>query len=148
MKLLFRRTLLRNPENLGEVVQVNYESGAVQGGGEGADKHEKPVEAVGAGEEAGERNGGGRRLNLVGLLHLLLDLHGLRRGGLGTEVEVRRRRFRRLGHLGDRRERLYMRRGPPEQSPRNHHLRSHKLTRREEEMENRSQANSELSFFC
>jgi len=136
MKLIFRRTLLRNPENLGEVMQVNDESGAVSSGGEGADDHEKPVEAVGTGEEVREGNGGGRRLNLLSLLHLFLDLHRLRRGGLGTEVQIRRRRLRRLRNLGDRRERLYMRRGPPEQPPRNHHIRSQQpqqLTHRDEE---------------
>ncbi|WVY92495.1 hypothetical protein V8G54_031583 [Vigna mungo] len=105
-------------------MQVNDESGAVRGGGERADDHEKPVEPVGASEEVREGNGCGRRLNLFSLLHLFLDLHRLRSGGLGPEVQIRRRRLRRLRNLGYRRERLYMWRGPPEQPPRNHHIRS------------------------
>lgn len=77
-------------DNLCEVVQVDDKGGAVGGGSEGSDEHEEPIEAVSTGEEAGERDGGGRRLDLIGLLHLLLRLDRLPRR-LGAGVKVRRR---------------------------------------------------------
>jgi len=49
----------------------------VRDASEGADDHEKPVEAVSVGEEARERNDGRRRLNLLGLLHIFLNLDQL-----------------------------------------------------------------------
>ena len=66
------RTDNEDVDDLREVVKVNDEGGAVSGGGEGADEHERPVEVVGASEEPGERHGGRRRLNLLGLVDLIL----------------------------------------------------------------------------
>ena len=86
-------------DDLREVVKVNDEGGAVSGGGEGADEHERPVEVVGASEEPGERHRGRRRLDLLGLVDLVLLLELLRRR-VRALVEVRRRRLGRLGHLG------------------------------------------------
>nr|POF25196.1 hypothetical protein CFP56_29488 [Quercus suber] len=59
-------------DDLREVVKVNDEGGAVSGGGKGADEHERPVKVVSASEEPGERHGGQRRLDLLGLVDLVL----------------------------------------------------------------------------
>ncbi|EEE56106.1 hypothetical protein OsJ_04962 [Oryza sativa Japonica Group] len=48
-----------------EEVEVDDEGHPVGGGGKGAGGHERPVEAVGAGEEALEGDGGGGRIGLV-----------------------------------------------------------------------------------
>lgn len=118
----FTRADLENVDDLGEVVEVNNEGSAVSSGGERADYHEGPVEAVSAGEEAREGDRGGRRLHLLGLLDLLVRLD-LLPGRLRALVHVRRRRFGRLRHLRHGRQWLYVRWGPPEQPPRDHHLR-------------------------
>ena len=59
-------------DDLHEVVKVNDERGAVSGGDEGADEHECLVEVVSASKEPGERHGGWRWLDLLGLVDLVL----------------------------------------------------------------------------
>ena len=59
-------------DDLREVVKVDNEGGVVSGGGKGANEHERPIEVVSASEEPRERHGGRRRLNLLGLVDLIL----------------------------------------------------------------------------
>ena len=59
-------------DNLREVVKVNDKGGAVSSGGEGADEHEHPVEVFSVSEEPRERHSGRRRLDLLGLVDLIL----------------------------------------------------------------------------
>nr|POE90446.1 hypothetical protein CFP56_43120 [Quercus suber] len=59
-------------DDLCEVVKVNDEGVSVSGGGEGADEHECLVKVVSASEEPGERHGGRRWLDLLGLVDLVL----------------------------------------------------------------------------
>lgn len=103
VKPLLRRVMLRihpqHMDDLSEVVQVNDERGAVSRGGDGTYSHKEPIEPVGACEETREGNRSWRWLDFLRFLHLLLDLHLLRRGGLGAGVQVRRRRFRWLRYL-------------------------------------------------
>jgi hypothetical protein len=108
-----------------EEVEVDDEGHPVGGGGKGAGGHERPVEAVGAGEEALEGDGGGGRIGLV--VPIVEGGGGVilrRRRGVPGEVSgVGRGGFRRLGGLGDGSERLDVRRGPAEEAPRNHEQR-------------------------
>ena len=80
-------------DDLREVVKVNDKGGTVSSGDEGADEHEFPVEVVSASEELGERHGGRRRLDLLGLVNLVLLLELLRRH-VCTLVEVQQWRLR------------------------------------------------------
>ena len=66
-------------DDLHEIVKVNDEGGAVSNGGEEVDEHEHLVEVVSASEELGERHSGWRRLDLLGLLDLILLLELLHR---------------------------------------------------------------------
>lgn len=111
-----------------EEVEVDDERDPV-GGGRGAPRgHERPVEAVGAGEEALEGYGGGRRLGVLAVGPVVVVVLGARAVGVAgraaANVEgvggVGRGRLRRLGGLGDGRQRLHVRRGPAEQPPRHH----------------------------
>lgn len=109
-----------------EEVEVDDERDPVGGGRGAARGHERPVEAVGAGEEALEGHGRGRGLGVLALGPLVAVL-GARAVGVAGRVPdaecvggVGRGRLRRLGGLGDRRERLHVRRGPAEQPPRHH----------------------------
>lgn len=110
-----------------EEVEVDDERDAVRGGGECAGGHERPVEAVGAGEEALEGDGGGGRVGIfvvpfepprVGVFGMLRCGGGV--GGGADVCGVGGGRLRRLGGLGDGRERLHVRRGPTEEPPRDH----------------------------
>ena len=59
-------------DDLRKVVKANNEGSAVSGDGEGADEHERRVEVVSASKEPGERHGGWRWLDLLGLVDLVL----------------------------------------------------------------------------
>ena len=93
------RTDTEDVDDLREVVKVNDEGSTVSGGGEGADEHECLVEVVSASEEPGERHDGRRRLDLLGLVDLVLLLE-LLRCRVYALVEVQQWRLRQLGHLG------------------------------------------------
>jgi len=107
-----------------EEVEVDDERDPVGSGCKAAGGHERPVEAVGAGEEALEGDGGGRRVGVVvciveGRLGVVVG----RRGAVPSVAEVGcvgRGRLGRLGGLGDGRERLDVGRGPAEEPPRHH----------------------------
>ena len=60
-------------DDLREVVKVNDEGSAVSGGDKGVDEHECLVKVVSV-SEPGERHGGQRRLDLLGLVDLVLLL--------------------------------------------------------------------------
>ena len=93
------RTDTEDVDDLREVVKVNDEGSAMSNGGEGADEHECPVEVVSASEEPGERHGGWRWLNLLGLIDLILLLK-LLCCHVCALVEVWRWQLGRLEHLG------------------------------------------------
>lgn len=107
-----------------EEVEVDDERDPVGSGCEAAGGHERPVEAVGAGEEALEGDGGGRRVGVVvGIVEGRLGVVVGRRGAVPSEAEVGGvggGRLGRLGGLGDGRERLDVGRGPAEEPPRHH----------------------------
>jgi hypothetical protein len=108
-----------------EEVEVDNEGDSVGGGSEAACCHERPVEAVGAGEEALEGDGSGRRVRIIicvveGRVGVVVRrgcrgvgsggvVSGIGGGGLGG-----------LGGLGDGSEGLHVGRGPPEEAPRHH----------------------------
>lgn len=108
-----------------EEVEVYDERDPMGSGCEAASGHERPVEAVGAGEEALEGDGGGRRVGVVvGIVEGRLGVVVGRRGAtVPSEAEVGGvggGRLGRLGGLGDGRERLDVGRGPAEEAPRDH----------------------------
>jgi hypothetical protein len=108
-----------------EEVEVDNEGDSVGGGSEAACCHERPVEAVGAGEETLEGDGGGRRVRIIicvvegrgavvvrrggGSVGSVGEVSGVGGGGLGG-----------LGGLRDGSEGLHVGRGPPEEAPRHH----------------------------
>lgn len=117
-----------------EEVEVDDERDPVGGGRGAARGHERPVEAVGAGEEALEGHGRGRRLGVLGVGPVVVVVLGARAVGVAGRAAVPaaaaanaegvggvgRGRLLRVGGLGDGRQRLHVRRGPAEQPPRHH----------------------------
>lgn len=119
------RPQVQHMHDLRKVMQVDHQSYSMRGSTERPRDHERPIETVCAGKEARERHRLGRRLDLLLLLHLPPVVRRLLGGGPGhlrAGVDVRGRGLRRLRHLRDRRQRLYVLRRPPEQASRYHHL--------------------------
>lgn len=60
---------MKRVDSFAEEVEVDDERDSVGSGSEAASDHERPVQAVGAGEEALEGDGGGRRVGVgVGIV--------------------------------------------------------------------------------
>nr|CAB3504245.1 unnamed protein product [Digitaria exilis] len=105
-------------------MEVDDERDPMGSGCDAAGEHERPVEAVGAGEEALEGDGGWRRIGVVvGIIEGRLCVVVGRRCAVPSEAEVcgvGGGRLRRLGGLGDGSEGLDVGRGPAEEPPRDH----------------------------
>ncbi|KAF7142874.1 hypothetical protein RHSIM_Rhsim05G0046100 [Rhododendron simsii] len=73
-------------DDLGDVMQVDHQRGAVSGGRQRSDNHQGPIEAIGAREKSGEGDDGRGQLDRVPVVDVRLHLDGdrlpLRIGGM------------------------------------------------------------------